>query len=64
MRCTNALRDAKSSIVSKARYFEMRTKDEQLAGKRRTMMKRAATAKDALLVDARCAELLARAKRD
>lgn len=62
-RSTKILLDSKANILSKQRFLELRAKDEQAAGKRRTLMKRAATAKDALLVDARCADLLAKAKR-
>jgi hypothetical protein len=61
-RCTNVLRDVKSSIVSKAQYMEGQNKDRQSAEKRRVMMKRAEKARDALLLETRCDELLARAK--
>ena len=63
-RGTNVFRDAKSSIFPKQNYLEIRSKDVQSASKRRVMMKRAASAKNTLLIDARCADLLARAKKD
>ncbi|HRI63284.1 MAG TPA: hypothetical protein PK156_03580 [Polyangium sp.] len=63
-RGTNVFCEAKLSIFSSSQYVELRSKDVQSASKRRVMMKRAATAKNTLLVDATCAELVARAKKD
>lgn len=63
-RCTNVLREAKSSIVSKDQYLEGQNKDRQLAERRRVMMKRAERARDALLLETRCEELLTKARRD
>jgi hypothetical protein len=62
-RSTNILRDGPSCIISKTQFVEARDKDQQLAGKRRTMMKRAANAREALLLDERCEELVERATR-
>lgn len=63
-RCTNVLREWKSSIISKGEYVAASTKDQQFAEKRRLMMKRAEKAREALLLEARCEELLAKSKMD
>lgn len=63
VRSTGVLRNAQAGVVSRSQYLEMQAKDQQLAAKRLTLMKRAANAKEALLVDARCAELLTRSKQ-
>lgn len=63
-RNTHLQKDAKTSILSKEQYAEVVAKDQQSASKRRILMKRAATEKDALLIETRCAELVEKTRRD
>ena len=63
-RNSHLMKDAASSMMSKQQYAEIVAKDQQATSRRKTMMKRAAGAKDALLVEMRSAELLAKARKE
>jgi hypothetical protein len=57
------LGEARERVLSLADHGALRERDEKRAGKRRAMMKRAASARAELLRPERCAELVANAER-